>query len=97
MSLSITFSSTALGCPPLKTPEDGYLVDHNVSHAQYMCCVGFVFPDTSRRDRSLHCESGHTWSTDLPNCVSKYNYSWPHVCHALHISSFVYTCTYTYP
>jgi hypothetical protein len=65
------FLFAALGCPPLKTPEDGYLVDRNATHAQYMCCVGFVFPDTSRRERYLHCENGNVWTTDLPDCISK--------------------------
>ncbi|XP_021928027.1 uncharacterized protein LOC110833839 isoform X2 [Zootermopsis nevadensis] len=72
----VLFQYKALGCPPLKTPEDGYLVDHNASHAEYMCCVGFVFPDTSRRDRRLYCEGGHTWSTVLPNCINVTSSIW---------------------
>jgi len=74
MQTSVFFA--ALGCPPLKTPADGYLVDRNATHAQYMCCVGFIFPDTSRRDRSLYCQNGNTWTTDLPDCISKW-LLWP--------------------
>ncbi|XP_023706997.1 uncharacterized protein LOC111864168 isoform X1 [Cryptotermes secundus] len=72
----VLFQYKALGCPPLKTPADGYLVDRNASHAQYMCCVGFVFPDTSRRDRSLYCENGYMWTTDLPDCINVTNTIW---------------------
>ncbi|XP_069687488.1 uncharacterized protein [Periplaneta americana] len=66
----VLFQYKALGCPPLKTPADGYLVDRNASDAHFMCCVGFVFPDTMRRGRSLHCENENTWSTSLPDCIN---------------------------
>ncbi|KAJ9574704.1 hypothetical protein L9F63_008139 [Diploptera punctata] len=66
----VLFQYKALGCPPLTPPKDGYEVDRNISDAHYMCCVGFVFPDTMRRERSLHCENQNTWSMDLPDCIN---------------------------
>jgi len=60
---------TAVGCPTPKYPKQGYLVHGNASHAEFMCCVDHVFPDTGKRFRNLTCQEGYRWSEDLPDCV----------------------------
>ncbi|XP_071550404.1 uncharacterized protein [Panulirus ornatus] len=81
MNLTLTATSTvfpkrgylayfqALGCETLITPEDGYRVFRNATHAEYLCCVHHVFPDTLARHRLLQCNWAHTWNDTLPNCV----------------------------
>ena len=59
----------AVGCPTPKYPKQGYLVHGNASHAEFMCCVDHVFPDTGKRFRNLTCQEGYRWSEDLPDCV----------------------------
>jgi len=60
---------TAVGCPIPKHPKQGYLVHGNTSHAEFMCCVDHVFPDTGFRFKNLTCQQGYRWSEDLPDCV----------------------------
>ena len=62
----------AVGCPTPKMPKQGYRVNGNSSHAQFMCCVDHVFPDTGLRLRNLTCQEGYRWSEDLPDCVGKF-------------------------
>jgi len=60
---------TAVGCPLPKHPKQGYLVHGNSSHAEFMCCVDHVFPDTGLRFKNLTCQEGYRWSENLPDCV----------------------------
>ena len=59
----------AVGCPIPKHPKQGYLVHGNTSHAEFMCCVDHVFPDTGFRFKNLTCQQGYRWSENLPDCV----------------------------
>ncbi|XP_071442835.1 uncharacterized protein [Hetaerina americana] len=76
----LLFHYKALGCrwPPPRAPKDGYLVSQNASAVHYMCCVGFKFPDSGRREREIRCdEQRGLWrvlepselSELLPDCV----------------------------
>lgn len=63
---------TAVGCPTPRPPADGYLVFRNDTVAEFMCCVGFVFPDIRKRTRFIRC-LGYRWDVPLPipDCTSK--------------------------
>lgn len=70
--LSYVKNVSALECPTLSPPLDGYLVYRNISAAEYMCCVGYVFPDTLERSRTLYCLQ-NAWDRNLPSeCISMY-------------------------
>ncbi|GLV42555.1 Cubulin 2 [Carabus blaptoides fortunei] len=63
----------ALECPTPGAPTDGYLVHRNTTAALYMCCVGYVFPDTLQRTRTLTCLQ-NAWDTTLPaECINLQN------------------------
>lgn len=55
------------GCVTPHSPQDGYLVSRNESHALFMCCVDHVFPDTRSRTRHLVCWDN--WNDTVPDCV----------------------------
>ncbi|XP_069956397.1 uncharacterized protein [Cherax quadricarinatus] len=59
----------ALGCKTPSTPQDGYLIFRNATHAEYCCCVHHVFPDTLARQRFLQCNKLHVWNDTLPDCI----------------------------
>ncbi|XP_076058566.1 uncharacterized protein LOC143035585 [Oratosquilla oratoria] len=59
----------AVGCESPATPEDGYRSFRNDTHAEYLCCVQHLFPDTLTRHRVLYCLDGYMWNDTLPDCV----------------------------
>lgn len=69
----VLFYYTAVGCAAPAAPADGYLVFRNDTVAGFSCCVGFVFPDTGKRERVISC-LGHEWDAVLPfpDCESKF-------------------------
>ncbi|XP_018562122.1 signal peptide, CUB and EGF-like domain-containing protein 2 [Anoplophora glabripennis] len=56
---------TAVGCPMPNLPQDGYLVYRTDELAIFSCCVGYYFPDTGKRTKSLRC-LGAYWNISLP-------------------------------
>ncbi|KAJ8950098.1 hypothetical protein NQ318_017823 [Aromia moschata] len=51
---------TAVGCPTPSVPKDG-----TDELAVFSCCVGYSFPDTGSRTKSLKC-LGAYWNISLP-------------------------------
>ncbi|KAL0273476.1 UNVERIFIED_CONTAM: hypothetical protein PYX00_006131 [Menopon gallinae] len=67
----LLFHYKAVGCLTPKTPQNANLVFRNESQIHFRCCPGFVFPDTSSKDRVLHCYNDNTWDKDVPDCVGR--------------------------
>lgn len=56
----------AVGCPEINIPNDAYLVYRNNSLMIFSCCLGYQFPDTGTRIKSVGCH-GAFWNSSLPN------------------------------
>lgn len=60
---------TTVGCPDPQIPNNGYLISANDTYVEFLCCVGYVFPDTRERKRAVRCY-GSNWGEKfpLPDC-----------------------------
>nr|CAH7747007.1 unnamed protein product [Callosobruchus chinensis] len=57
------------GCENLEPPPDAYVVSRSEHTVVFGCCLGYVFPDTGTRIKSVECH-GTRWNAALPltNC-----------------------------
>ncbi|XP_056648331.1 uncharacterized protein LOC130452871 isoform X1 [Diorhabda sublineata] len=56
---------TAIGCPDIEIPQDAYLIYRNINLMVFSCCLGYTFPDTRTRIKTVGCQ-GALWNTTLP-------------------------------
>ncbi|CAH1117986.1 unnamed protein product [Phaedon cochleariae] len=65
-----------VGCSDIDIPQDVYVVYRNYNSMVLSCCVGYQFPDTGTRTRTISC-LGAFWNTSLPllDCQSEYTQS----------------------
>ncbi|XP_068083513.1 uncharacterized protein [Anabrus simplex] len=66
----------AIGCVHPSPPHDGYVIYRNETFGEYMCCVGYAFPDTLEKTRVLQCINNNTWNNTLPDCTNTSNSIW---------------------
>ncbi|XP_072383645.1 uncharacterized protein [Diabrotica undecimpunctata] len=55
----------AVGCPEIELPQDSYLMYRNAGLMVFSCCLGYQFPDTGTRIKSVGCQ-GAFWNSSLP-------------------------------
>lgn len=55
----------AIGCPDIEIPQDAYLIYRNNNLMVFSCCLGYTFPDTRTRIKTIGCQ-GALWNSSLP-------------------------------